>query len=75
MRWQREPHDSATLTRYSSSTGDENRLFQHTTTYDQGANLLATNEDRFALLMPHDDVAEDWQLAARSEIDHVSVPI
>ena len=74
MRRRPGPHDSAALPRYAPPM-DEDRLFQHTTTLDQGANFLATKEGHLALLMPHDDVAEDWQLAARSEIDHVLVPI
>ena len=39
---------------------DEDRLFQHTTTVDQGANFLAVKEGHLALLTPHDAVAEDW---------------
>ena len=39
---------------------DEDRLFQYTTTLDQGANFLATRDGHLALLTPHDAVAEDW---------------
>ena len=39
---------------------DDDRLFQHTTTLDQGANFLATKEGHFALLTPHDAIVEDW---------------
>ena len=39
---------------------DEDHLFQHTTTLDQGANFLATRDGHLALLTPLDAVAEDW---------------
>ena len=59
MRWRRDPHDSAASPRYAPQM-DEDRLFQHTTTLDQGANFLATRDGHLALLTPHDGVAEDW---------------
>ena len=59
MRWRRERHDSAALPRYAPPI-DEDRLFQPTTTLDQGANFLATRDGHLALLTPHDAVAEDW---------------
>ena len=51
--------DSAAFPRYAPPM-DEDRMFQHTTTLDQGANFLATKEGKLALLTPHDAVAEDW---------------
>ena len=39
---------------------DKDRLLQHTTTLDQGANFLATRDGHLALVTPHDAVAEDW---------------
>ena len=51
--------DSAAFPRYAPPM-DEDRMFQHTTTLDQGANFLATKEGKLALLTPHDAVAEGW---------------
>ena len=59
MRRLRGTHDSAALPRYALPM-DEDRLFQHTTTLDQGANFLATRDGYLALLTPHDTIAEDW---------------